>query len=299
MQVQGATQTWTFQSPLTLELDVTRGMFTSFAEGVFRIFNLNESTRRDIYQDWSDQGNYRSIVIRAGYRSWATVYGPPNPNGVQDLQSLPLIFSGNITKASSQREGSSWVTQIDAWDGGFANTQSDINTPLAPGIKTTQQFEQLIAAMGSTVSVGYIDPNLNADLLRGVSLVGPPWDKIQKMATNLYASAFIDLGKVYVIGNGTFVPNLTGGLDVISAATGLLDTPQKQNTKLTFRMLFEPRLKIAQEVVLQSIETVNNGSYAIAGLDHVGTISDTVAGDLSTNVTCYFPFAYTTNGAIQ
>lgn len=299
MQVQGATQTWTFQSPLTLELDVTRAMFSSLAEGVFRIFNLNESTRRDIYQDWNDQGSYRSVTVRAGYRSWATVYGPPDPNGVQNLQSLPLIFSGNIMKASSQREGSSWVTQIDAWDGGFACSQSDVNTPLAPAIETQQQFAQLIQAMGSTVSVGYIDPNLNADLLRGVSLVGSPWNKIQQMANALYATAFIDLGKVYVIGNGTFVPNLTGGLDIISASTGLLDTPQKQNTKITFRMLFEPRLKIAQQIILQSIETVNNGSFAIAGLDHVGTISDAVGGDLSTNVTCYYPFAYTTNGAIQ
>lgn len=299
MQVQGATQTWTFQSPLTLELDVTRAMFQGLGEGVFRIFNLNESTRRDIYQDWNDQGSYRQVILRAGYRSWATVYGPPNPNGVQNLQSLPLIFSGNIMKAASQREGSSWVTTVTAWDGGHACSQSDVNTPLAPSIGTTQQFAQLIQAMGSTVAVGYIDPNLNSDLLRGVSLVGSPWNKIQQMANALYATAFIDLGKVYVISNGSYIPDLTGGLDIISSSTGLLDTPMKQNTKIEFPIIFEPRLKIGQQVILQSIETVNNGSYAIAGLDHVGTISDAVGGNLRTTVYCYYPFAYTTNGAIQ
>lgn len=293
MQVQGASQTWTFQSPLTLELEVTRAMFQSLAEGTFRIYNLRESTRRDIYQDWSDQGTFRQVTLRAGYKSWMTVPGLP------DLQSLPMIFSGNITKAASQREGPNWVTTVSAWDGGFGVTQSDVSVPLAPGISTTQQFQRLIAAMGSTVSVGYIDPSLDVESLRGVSLAGSPWNKITQMANALYATAFIDLGKVYVVANGNFVPNLTGGLSLISPASGLLDTPMKQNTKLSFSMLFEPRLKIGQQVILQSLETVNNGSYPVVGLDHVGTISDAVGGDLRTRVTCYYAQAYVTHGAIQ
>ena len=171
--------------------------------------------------------------------------------------------------------------------------------PPAAGITTTQQFQTLIAAMGNTVSVGYIDPSLEAQNITGVSLVGSPWGKITQMANALYATAFIDLGKVYIIANGGFIPNLNGGLTMITPQTGLLDTPEKQNTKLSFPMMFEPRLKVGQQIILQSLETVNNGSYPVVGLDHVGTISDAVGGDLHTRVTCYYAQAYTAAGAIQ
>lgn len=301
MQVQGASQTWIFQSPLTLELDVTRAMFQSLADGTFRLYNLAESTRRDVYQDWSDQGTYRQVTLRAGYRSWTNGLQGPVLAGQSALnfQALPMIFSGNITQAYSQREGPNWVTTISAWDGGFAVTQGDVNTALAAGVTTTQQFTQLVEAMGSTVAVGYIDPTLNTTLVNGVSLVGSPWEKIVQMANALYATAFIDLGKVYVIGNGNVIPNLTGGLTLITPDTGLLDTPMKQNTKLSFPMVFEPRLKVGQQIVLQSLETVNNGTYPVVGLDHVGTISDAVGGDLRTRVTCYYSPAYIPYGAIQ
>lgn len=299
MQIQGASRTWTFQSPLTLEVNVTRAAFNSLADGVFRIYNLNEATRKDIYQDWYDQGNYRQITLRAGYRSWTTVYGPPDPQGLQNLQSLPLIFQGNITKAYSQREGSSWVTTVNGWDGGYATTQGDANAPLAAGVSLFEQFQTLIAAMGDTVSVGYIDPALQSVSLRGVSLVGSPWNKITQLARSIYATAFIDLEKVYVVAVGNIIPDVTGGLQIISPSTGLLDTPMKQNTQVSFDLIFEPRLKIGQQIILQSIETVNNGTYAVVGLDHTGMISDAVGGDMRTRVYCYYAQALVPDGAIS
>lgn len=303
MQVQGVNQTWTFQSPLSLELNITRAAFNSLSEGLFRIYNLGESTRSDIYQDWYDQGQYRQVTVRAGYRSWASAYGPPNlavMNNLQpNIQSLPVIFKGNISKAYSQREGSSWVTTIDAWDGGYGVTQSDTNVALHFGTKLQQQFAALIDAMGSTISVGYIDPSLGIASLRGVALSGSPWVKIQQLADAVYATAFIDLEKVYVIGKGNRIPNVPGGLTLISPATGLLDTPMKQNTQISFDMIFEPRLKVGQQITLQSIETVNNGSYPVIGIDHVGMISDSAGGDLRTRVYCYYSQSLVPFGAIE
>lgn len=303
MQVQGSSQTWTFQSPLTLEMDIARAAWSSLATGTFRIYNLAESTRSDIYQDWNDQGNYRQVIIRAGYKSWASVYGPPNPNISQKqtmINALPIIFQGNITKAYSQREGASWVTSINAWDGGFATTRSYINTPLQAGISTTQQFRTLIAAMAPHATEGWIDPSLSVPNQTGVAFVGSPWEKILQMAQSMNAQAFIDLEKVYVIGNGNFLESpILGGLQTISPATGLLDTPMKQNLQLSFDMIFEPRLKVGQPVALLSIETVNNGTYPIIGLDHVGTISDAVGGDMRTRVYCFYTQGVTGNGPVQ
>lgn len=301
MEVQGNSQSWTFQSPLTLEANITRAAFNSLADGVFRIYNLNEATRKDIYQDWYNltDGSYRQIKIFAGYRSWTTVYGPPNPAGLTNLKALPQIFQGNITKAYSQREGSNWVTTIHAWDGGFATVQGDANSSSMAGVTLAEQFATLIAAMGSTVSVGFIDPTLTTVSLRGVSLVGSPWNKITQLANSIYASAFIDLEKVYIVANGNVIPNIVGGLSIISPATGLLDTPMKQNTQVSFDMIFEPRLKVGQQIILQSIETVNNGTYTVVGIDHTGTISDAVGGDMRTRVYCYYSRALVPHGAIN
>jgi|ERR1035437_7412832 hypothetical protein len=300
MQVQGASRIWTFQSPLTLEMGITRAQFQSMSEGEFILYNISAEARSDIYQDWNSQGQYRQVTLRAGYRSWVSVPGAPNDQGQQTLQSLPLIFQGNITKAASHRQGPNWVTNIAAWDGGFAVNNSYISTPLEAGTTTEQQFTTLIAAMKPHVTLGYIDPTLNVQNLTGVSFDGSPWEKITEMARNLYASAFIDLEKVYIVSMANpVIPSLTGGLTIITPETGLLDTPEKQQTIVAFPMVFEPRLKVGQLVTLQSIETVNNGNYPIVGLDHTGMISDAVGGDLRTRVYCYYYPAYTTNGAIQ
>jgi len=292
MQVQGATQTWTFQYPLTLEVEVERGAWQSISTGEFRIYNLAPSTRSDIYQNWLDQGEFRSITLRAGYLSWITVNGPPN------FQSLPLIFKGNIKQAYSKREGSSWVTTISAWDGGFAVTQGDTYVPFPADAKLEDIVNGLIDKMPN-VTLGYLDPLLTSDNIRGVSPVGSPWDKLTQIAAQIYADVYIDVEKVYFVAKGQPVPGLTGGLGVISSEQGLLDTPMKQGITVSFEMLFEPRVTVGQALVLQSLEKVNNGTYTVVGIDHRGTISGAVGGDMRTKLTCSQPQGYQASGAIQ
>jgi hypothetical protein len=235
--------------------------------------------------------------LRAGYLSWVNANGPPN------FQSLPLIFLGSVKQAYSLREGASWVTTIQAWDGGYAVTQGDISTPITPSPSLSQQEQlsimvnQLIDAMPD-VTLGYLDTALGISNIRGVSLSGSPWVRLNQLADFLYANLWIDLGKVYMLSKSTVgVPSLTGGLVTITPQQGLLETPMRQNTIVSFEMIFEPRLKVGQSVDLQSIETVNNGKYVVHGINHHGIISDAVGGDLRTKVSCYDPKGYQPYGA--
>lgn len=285
MQVQGASRTWTITSPITLEVGVERGIWQGLSDGTFVLHNLAPSTRSDIYLDWNNQGEFRAITVRAGYASWQSAGGAQSP------QAYPIIFQGNVKQAFSVRSGPDWVTTISAWDGGFGVTQGDLSVPLAPGTTFQQQAQALIAAMPN-VSLGYIDPSLTVDAIRGVSLVGSPWEKLQQMADSAYADLFIDLQKVYMVSKGQPIPDLTGGLGIITSATGLLDTPVRQKSIVSFSMIFEPRVKVGQALVLQSLETVNNGSYTVGGISHSGIISDAVSGDLRTKISCYYPQAY-------
>lgn len=307
MQVQGATQTWTFQSPLTLELDIERGIWQSLSEGIFRIYNLGASTRSDVYQDWNNQGEYRQITLRAGYLSWSQTPGFTGPiQGASAstpvfLPALPFIFQGNIKQAYSQRQGPNWVTTISAWDGGFAVTNGMISNQLDNSVvngSVLQTINTLVAAMPQ-VTVGYVDPTIQSQSVLGLTLMGSPWDKLVQLADELYADVYIDLEKVYFVKKGEAAPNVTGGLTLISPETGLLETPMKQRSIVSFEMIFEPRLKVGQTVNLQSLETVNNGPYTVGGINHRGMISDSVGGDLRTKVSCFYKPGYQPHGAIQ
>lgn len=289
MQAMGQTSTWTFQSPLTLELDITRGIWQSISEGILRVYNLAENTRSDLYCDYNNLAEFRPVIIRAGYKSWSTIQSFVGP--VQTVNPYPIVFMGNIKQAYSQREGPNWVTTISAWDGGYGVTNGDINTPIQADAKLSQIVSQLVAAMPN-VTLGYLDPSLKYSPARNSSLVGRPWDILQDIAKSLYADVWIDLQKVYMMSKAASVPGLTGGLSLITSETGLIETPLKQKSIVSFEMLFEPRLKVGQSIVLQSIETVNNGTYTVGGIDHRGVISDAVGGDLRTKVSCYYQPAY-------
>src|ERR1017187_2998884 len=108
MQIQGATQTWTFMYPLTLQLDITNGTYASLGEGVFQLYDLSPATRKDLYLDWNNLSEYRQITLRAGYLSWGANNGI---NAVADFNSLamaqilPVIFQGNLTAGTSQKQG--------------------------------------------------------------------------------------------------------------------------------------------------------------------------------------------------
>lgn len=271
---------YTIQSPLTLELGIERGIWQSISNGVFRIYNLKESTRSDLYHDWYDFSLFSPIVLRAGYASWNTVVGLTS-------QSFPIIFQGTIRQAYSQREGSNWVTTIMAWDGGQGVTSGDYTGALDMSTSLATQINSLIAAMPG-VMVGYVDPSLTITQDRATSFVGSPWQMLQSIADAAYADLFIDLQKVYIVAKGSAIPGISGGLGTISPAQGLLETPMKQRSIVSFPIIFEPRVLVGQSLVLQSIETVNNGSYTVGGISHHGTISDAVGGDLRTQISCYY-----------
>lgn len=283
MQVQGATKKWEIQSPLTLELDVERAIFQSVSRFTFKVYNLGLEARRDIYLD---QNNWlatpRQIVVNAGYASWQSGYGPRTP------RTFPTIAFGQLFQAYSTRVGPSWVTTMTGWDGGYDQANSSIDATFSKNVTFNQYLTQIALAMPNLRKV-VISPLINAKPLRGSTFSGKPWDILQELAAFFPADLFIDLGTLYMVPKGQAVPGLTAGLSQIDTSYGLLNTPIKQQFRVSFDMIFEPRLLVGQSVNLVSEETENNGSYVVQGISHRGVISDAVAGDLVTTPTCWNP----------
>ncbi len=286
MEVEGANNTYQIASPLTLELDITRGAWQSVSFADFSIYNLAESVRSDIYLDWINQFEKpRKITLWGGYESWKN-------NGVTSpTNGLYLIFNGQIRSAQSGRDGPSWVTKIAAWDGGWDIQNTAISYNQAAGSQFIDVLNNVIKKYAN-LSIGYIDPTLDFTLIRGLSFHGSVHDILTTLANKLYADYFVDNMNVYFVSKGQPIPGMIGNLVSISSADGLIDTPIKQKFYVSFNMIFEPRIQVGQAVKLESLELENNGTYTIRGLEHHGVISDAVDGGCTSRITCFYPNAF-------
>lgn len=310
MQAQGKTAIWTIQYPLTLHMDIANGIYSSLGEGTFELYNLAASARKDLFIDWNNRSEYRQVTLKAGYLSWSaqgSYAGPPPQNQYltsAQINALPVIFKGNMTKCQSKRSGPNWITAMSAWDGGYGTTRGDISTTFNLGAiagtpaATYSIFSGLGAAMMPHVTIGYLDPTLTLAAVRPQSFSGKPWDIIQQLAAGILADAFIVQEKLYVVKKGHAVPGLVS-LPLITSDTGLVNTPSKQDTYVSWDMIFEPRLKIGQLVKLQSLETEVNGQYTVGSLEHRGQISGAAGGELLTTVTCMYGVGFKPYGSIQ
>ena len=267
MIVQGDQNTHTIQSPLTIDFDVARNTLASANTARFVLYNLKESTRRDIFHDRYDTLNYKQVKFTAGY-----IKEP----------SLPVVFQGNITSAYSYRQGADWYTEIDCFDGGFVIINGDASISLPSGWNLQSLIKSLIGGMGN-VGVGAVG-DIAAPNSRGISVAGNPWETIQQL--NPDGQNFIDKEVANVIRKDEFI-NSQDGIAVLDSLTGLLGTPRRQNALIEVPMLFEPRAIIGQQVLLKSLEKVNNGTYQIIGARHAGRISGAVAGDVRTSLSLW------------
>jgi len=256
--------------PYTVEFEIERRTLTSAQRGTFRVYNLGADVRAAIQKDVFDYTDFRAIQFRAGYQS---------PEG----WFRPLVFNGSVLTCYSYRKDKDWITEIEAFDGGWqmANANS-ISQSVAAGTSAASTITQLarqIANLSGTPIVGSF-PTTN---LRGEALFGNAWTLIVQKSNGL---AFIDNGQVKALNyNEVF----KGPIPVISAETGLLGSPKRTTSSLEFDMIFEPRLTVGQLVEVKSVANPQfNRPWKVLGFTHHGTISPAVAGDCLTSVRLWF-----------
>lgn len=246
--------------PFTLEFDIQRNVLSSANHASFRVYNLNANNRNQLRLNVDNYDIEREIRLVAGYGD-----------------NLPVVFKGNLTQAWSVREGVNFITQLEAFDGGFAfkngitAQQFPANTPQSTIIET------LLASLPG-VDVGAVG-SYPGSITRGNSYSGTTTDLLREITGGGF---FIDNGKANCLGDSEC---LLGEIAVISAETGLLGTPVRENTILHFDMIFEPRLVIGQQIQLISkTDKEVTQLYKVISLHHRGTISEAVCGSAITTV---------------
>jgi len=249
--------------PLTINFHIKRNVNATANTATITVLNLGEDTRRKVFLDNYKTMYYKRVELRAGYSL--------------GKETLPLIFKGNIQNAFSKRNGVNYETTINALDGGFAYVNGYSSRQFAKGTTDRQALNTLFADLPK------IEPGAVGDfkfsLTRGNTLDGPTIQYLNNISEGHF---FIDLEKAHcLLDNEGF----EGNVKVIDAQTGLLGSPLRQESFLTFEMIFEPRLQIGQFVEINSqTERIYNGTYRVNGIEHTGTISDAKSGECKTKV---------------
>lgn len=250
-------------TPLTCSFNVIRHNLSAASNANIKIFNLSLPTRDRIYKNsFTDPEVYLSVELRAGYEN-----------------IMPVIFRGNILEARSYRqEGSTdFITEIDAYDGGFDLAHGDSNFSVAAGTTREDAILRLcqdmphckIGAIGSFPGT-YSRQRVFSGKTR------------QLLADETGGNYFIDNEHIYCLKDSEAIE---GEILLVSSETGLLGSPTRNELFVLAEMIFEPRIKIGQAIELVSTDYPSlNQVYKVIGVQHAGTISDAVGGKLKTTI---------------
>lgn len=265
-----ANKSVTISLPFTIEFEINRGGIATAQTATFRIYNLGEVTRNAIQKDSFVFTGFRAVQFRAGYWSPAGNF-------------MPLVFNGTVKTAYSYRRGVDFITEIQAYDGGWQMSNvNQVSLTLEAGSTGTETITRLSKLMTGLDGIPIVG-NYPVANKRGEVLFGNAWQLIQLKSG---FTAIIDNGQVKALNREEVI---AGQIPLISSATGLLGSPQRSDASLDFEMIFEPRLTLYQLVRLESsAQPLYNRNWKVMGIQHRGTISPRVGGDALTKVQLFF-----------
>lgn len=277
--------------PFTIEFDINRTNLADPSQAIFHIYNLAPVTRGLIRKDYTDVTEYRGIEFWGGYGTFSlnqlsqagfqTLSGIGNaeiPRLASEAGLFPRLFRGNITRAYSQRKGTTFVTTIEASDGGLAFLRGYAQRVYDAGTPHRKIIMDMIDFMPG-IQVGAIG-NFPDVLLKKETVEGFPVEIIESLTGGHF---FIDNERAYCLNDAEYIGLQT--VPVISSDI-LRGTPVREQTFVHAELSFTPWLAIGTKVKL-ACDTAKdlNHEYKVTGIHHRGTISESVSGDATTTVT--------------
>lgn len=233
-------QTFTVVTDLFTQFDVEKTSEKTPNKVKIQITNLNETSRAALEQ--------KNVIVRleAGYQ------GKPDE-----------LFTGNISKGSSERSGHDWVTTIEAGDGRKAFKLAQVNTTLGPGANTKQVLETLAKALGKGVGAikGVVD---NLIYQNGITLTGDVETRLDEVTDKMGLEWSIQDDKLQVLPPD----EPSEELDILlTPNTGLIGSPVEREESKTggkfieFTALLRAQIKPGVSLQIQSRDI--DGSFKI------------------------------------
>lgn len=221
----------------------------SVAGGLNRIdltvYNLEENKRLGIAKD-PEQQKYIPLQFSVGYGD-----------------RLEPLFRGSVYTATNSRDGAEIVTEIECLDGGFDYQFSETDRTISAG---ADPVAALLQDMPNT-SRGVIEPR--QPLLRPKVMSG----RTARMLDEITAEDefwFIQDERLNIIKEGQ---QIGATIPLVSPATGLLETPEREQQVVTFKTRFNPAIKAGGLLELEStLAPQMNGTYQARTITYDGDL---------------------------
>lgn len=241
--------------PMRIAFDAIKSVSGGLNKMTVRVYNLKESHRLALVKD-AEQSKRIPVSLRVGYSD-----------------SLRVLFKGTVHTGENSREGADLVTTLECLDGGHA---------LLTGFtsKTVKGKAQAITAvLDGLPEIGRGKIREQSPISRPRVLVGSS-AKLIDTVLNDGETWFIDDEKLYILRGDEVVSSY---IPTVNARTGLLNTPSREQSRITFDTLMNPSLKIGGLCDLESVSAPHlNGVYRIETIGYKG---DNYGSDWSQKVT--------------
>lgn len=246
----------TVKPPMRVSFSVDKSVAGGLNKMTLQIFNLKESNRLAMTKD-AEESKRIPLSFSVGY------------NG-----SLQLLFKGTIHRGENSREGPDLVTELECLDGGHDYLTSFTSKTVKD--KRTA-VNEILKDMPNTKRGKVSEQQA---ILRPKVLVGSSAKLIDTLLED-DQTWYIDNEQLYMVKNNEVISSY---IPVVNAATGLLDTPTVEQSRVSFETLLNPTLRIAGLCELQSRNAPHlNGVYKI---DSIGYQGDNYGKEWNQSVSC-------------
>lgn len=229
--------------PIKITFSATKSTDVSLNKLILKVWNLRQANRLALVKD-EEEDEYIPLELSVGYQG-----------------RMQLLFRGSVHKGEHQREGADFVNTIECLDGGKDALSSFTSV-------TVRGKDQAIrAALGDMPNTAEGAITQHAQLVRPKVLVGNSARLITDMLDD-DESMFIDDEQLFVLRNDEVRSDLA---PLVTARTGLMNTPQASKGEVTFQTIMNPTLKVAGLCQLESVTAPDlNGVYRIDQINYSG-----------------------------
>ena len=249
--------------PMRVSFSANKAVSGGLNKLTVQVFNLKESNRLALAKDAEDNTKNMPISFKVGYGD-----------------SLGLLFRGTVHRGINTRKGPDIVTELVCLDGGFDYLNSFTSKTVRGKSKAV---DAVLADMPNT---GKGKITKQQELIRPRVMVGASARLLDELLDE-GETWYIDNEQLHIIKNNEVVSRF---IPVVNSETGLLTTPSRENSKITFETLMNPSLKIAGLCSVESKSAPHlDGVYKI---DAIGYSGDNYGSDWTQSVTAILAGSY-------
>jgi hypothetical protein len=193
-----------------------------------QIYNLNPTNEGKVKKEFDE------VVLDCGYRG-----------------NTRIIFRGGIRFPTHYRDGTDWITEIQAADGDKAYTEAHIYVALKAGqtpLDAVKAVLEEVNKITNEIRLGYVELSPTT-YLRGKVLAGPVRRVLDQIARDNAAAWSITNGTLNIVKADSVLP---GVAVVVNGQTGMLGAPEVSGKGIKVRMELQPWLLTNGVLVLDN-----------------------------------------------